>query len=417
MYRYGTSASGRGPSTLPKSCGPEPEPKPKPRPRPRLLGRAPPAAPVLRLTALLTLTLAQPEAQRRQVHLVARVQVAAHRRERNVLERRELRLGDKLDDVLDGQRHALLALLRAAHEAVHDGLAVAQHLNLDAVLVLHVVDEALERHAGAVDLEEVPGRKSLLLALDHRLRLFRRTRLREGEYRDGEVRKAVLVGLERLLLQHLEHLERDEAGDHGRRRGDGGDDLAGDLAARVHVRLGDLVVPRAQVRHRHDHGHLLIHVLVEIHRRQPEAGERRRRGQRVHDAAHLGVHRGAAAKRGLFLFGRLLLVGGDLHAISRRERGHVNAVEGGDDGLVVRARRDAVDLSAQARDAADELEVDLVRRRKYQRRRRLLAARPVSFLVRVQVRVRIKVRVRVRVSVGFRTGVRVDQKGAPEVVT
>ena len=217
--------------------------------------------------------------------------------------------------------------------------------------------------------------------------LLRRPRLREREERQREVREAALERLERLAQHDLVQLEADEARHERGRRRDRGDDLARDEPRLVHVRLGDLVVARAQVRARRHEGHVLVDVLVELDGLQAVARERRGRRQRAQDRRALLVDVGELAAEGrgrarssllrlLLLLLGLLLVRRDLDAVARREVGHDHVGQDREERLVVERALDAVVERAQVRGRLDELEVEPVGRVERERRGRPLRARP-----------------------------------------
>mmetsp|Transcript_16457 Transcript_16457/g.49923 ORF Transcript_16457/g.49923 Transcript_16457/m.49923 type:complete len:793 (-) Transcript_16457:952-3330(-) len=351
------------------------------RSRPALHRRPPPSAKSTRsvYSSPLPLLLRSPASEfvldEGHLHVLVVLVVAANLKRERVLRRLELRLRDLLHQLTHRHRHPLLELLLVGEEGVEDGDAARDHRHLELVPLLEVGEELLEGELSAlVHLVPVPQRPLGALCAD--LALGRGDGLREGHEGEGEVDEAVLEGLDRLgRLHELEQLEADEPGDERGGGGDGGDDLARDLLGAVVVRLGDLVVARAQVGGGGDEVDVEVGVVVllKVDRSHPVPRERRRRRQRRHDGVARLVLVGRRRGRRLL---RLLRVRGDLDALLRDKLGHHRRLDRLLEESGVGRALEAVVEGTQVGGGDDETEVERVVRRELERRRRPLGARP-----------------------------------------
>mmetsp|Transcript_25221 Transcript_25221/g.43551 ORF Transcript_25221/g.43551 Transcript_25221/m.43551 type:complete len:980 (-) Transcript_25221:283-3222(-) len=304
------------------------------------------------------------------IDVVAVGVVAADLEHVPALPRARLRLADRAHQVAHLELHAF------AHGLAEGGedqrLAARQHAHLQPVLLLEVVEELGEGDVGAhVHVEAVPqgprlGEHLVLGCLDG-----------VGETEEGQrqVHEAVLQLRHALLQQHLDELYANKAGDDGGGGGDGGDDLAGDALSLESVRLGDLVVARAQVGRRDDEVdvEVAVVVLLEDGGRHAPGGEGVAGRKLREGALHVVRIDLSGARRG----GRGVRVSGrDLDALLGRELGHHDALH-----LVLHVGRVvhrgyAVVGGVEVGGGDDKAEVKRIVRVELQRRRRPLRTGP-----------------------------------------
>ena len=149
------------------------------------------------------------------------------------------------------------------------------------MVLLEPVKELLEGQGTLLDHDLVVDGEVLGQARDRaahdwvillRLVLLDIIRLREHEERKGEVAESVLeLGNIVEALSVLEDLVADNTSDHGRGRGDGGDDLSSDHLGLVAVALRDLVIAGTEVGAGVDEVDVEVRVVVLL-----EVGRRKR---------------------------------------------------------------------------------------------------------------------------------------------
>mmetsp|Transcript_74974 Transcript_74974/g.147199 ORF Transcript_74974/g.147199 Transcript_74974/m.147199 type:complete len:254 (-) Transcript_74974:307-1068(-) len=253
--------------------------------------------------------------------------------------------------------------MRRKVRVVQTGIARRHDHDFNANFVREVIDELLQRDVALIDFDLLPRREALGLR-SHRahddgvvllaLGLQRRQRLRHYPEREGEVDKGVfeILDLSGRQCDHLQELACDEAGDHGRCRRDGGDDLPGRHLDLMEVSLGNLVVPRAQVRSCGNEGHVEVRVVVLLELRRRHA---LRRGHLLSELRHFGdALPGPVVIVDATLLCCVLLVDLELHLLGL-EGWHLDASRHLRDGRLVAVRRNAQVRGIQIRRGQDEL--------------------------------------------------------------
>jgi hypothetical protein len=179
--------------------------------------------------------------------------------------------------------HLLLADERAPQHAD----ALADHANVETVLLLEVVDDLLKCWV-VVEREAVPQRP-LSCAV---LLLLRGNGLREADERQRKVDETVLEVVQLCLaVDELVQFEADETRHERRGRGDGWDNLPGNLLGRVPVGGVDAVVHGPQVRASRDEINVVVRVVVllKVDGVETVASQRRRSRELLGQLHRVGI--------------------------------------------------------------------------------------------------------------------------------